>query len=472
MTISSATYGPATLTPNTYCFTSSVSINGVLTLNALGDGNAVFYLITSPGTSISINSNILTTNGANPCNVFIVTPQSVNINTIVTIHAYILSSQTISTISGVKIVGGLMASGNVNPNSLTVTMCITTACPAYFLCPLNLGNAANITVISSGNLRNSAGGTTTGNVASAFGSISAYPPGTLVGGVKYVGTSQATNALTTMTNIQDAVDIYPCTHTLGTTLSGTITQGVYCAPGSLTINAVLTLNAQGNSGSVFYIISQTTLTINANIIASNGTLPCNVYITSWASQLTVSSNVQFVGIVSSWNRLTLNNGANVVGRLSSLNNEVRLNNNIITPCSATGCVAGCTNQTCAPSSGACCVSNSQCYFTSSYNCTLLNGVFNANATSCNSTICQAPINLSRFCFINSGGSCTTYFSYYSFNTITLNISSTLNNYFSCNGVNMGNVGQPTLFLPGNQTRIWMYNSTGCLNCTWTVNTGG
>jgi hypothetical protein len=176
VTIPSPNYGPATLTPGIYCFTNSANFVGTITLNGQGDPNAPFYIITSGGGSITFNFNILVINGANPCNVYFITSQSVNINTAVTINGYILSSQTISITSGVVINGGVFAFGSLNINSLTVNMCVVTACPSYFLCPLNLGVASNFTLLATNGISNVAGGTTTGDVATTGGSISAFPP--------------------------------------------------------------------------------------------------------------------------------------------------------------------------------------------------------------------------------------------------------------------------------------------------------
>jgi hypothetical protein len=316
-----------------------------------------------------------------------------------------------------------------------------------------------------------------------------------------------------MNTIMDDVWTYPCTSTLGSSLSGTITQGVYCRTGSLTINGMLTLNAQGDSSNLFYIVVRDALKINFNILLSNGALPCNVYIMSWQNRITLSSNTIVNGIISSWDRVNINNNAMVNGKISSLDDTIRLNNNIITPCPSDGCLptvnitspilrtcctptaqcyvttltnctslngtfntnsTNCNSTTCASivtTVGACCTSNTQCYVTTQNNCTTnLNGIFNPNATSCNSTVCQARITPEPYCFINGGSWCITYFSYLSLNTVNITISSASNNYFKCNGINFGNIGQPTLFLPGNQTRVWSYNSTGCIECEWRINT--
>jgi hypothetical protein len=105
-------------------------------------------------------------------------------------------------------------------------------------------------------------------------------------------------------------------------------------------------------------------------------------------------------------------------------------------------------------------------------CASLGGVFNSGM-SCSGYICQKAIFLSTYCFDNErrGIYCTTYFSYNSLNTIPITIASTLNNFVTCNSINLGNIGQPIIFNPGNNERIWAINSTFCQNCVWRLNTG-
>ena len=65
--------GGMTLVPGVYCFASSAGLTGTLTLDALGDPNAVWIfqiastLITAASTPVS---RVLVTNGGQNCNVF------------------------------------------------------------------------------------------------------------------------------------------------------------------------------------------------------------------------------------------------------------------------------------------------------------------------------------------------------------------------------------------------------------------
>ena len=58
------------LTPKVYCITTLASINGTLTLNALGNPNAVFVIKVNGALSTSIATQILLINSANFKNVY------------------------------------------------------------------------------------------------------------------------------------------------------------------------------------------------------------------------------------------------------------------------------------------------------------------------------------------------------------------------------------------------------------------
>jgi len=62
--------GGLTLVPGTYCFSSSASLTGTLTLDAQGDRNAQFVFQIGSTLITATNSTVVLTNGAFNCNVF------------------------------------------------------------------------------------------------------------------------------------------------------------------------------------------------------------------------------------------------------------------------------------------------------------------------------------------------------------------------------------------------------------------
>src|SRR4029079_5966203 len=61
--LSGTDLGGLTLTPGVYCFSSSAQLTGILTLNALGNPNAVWVFQT--GSTLTTAGSVLMTNGGN-----------------------------------------------------------------------------------------------------------------------------------------------------------------------------------------------------------------------------------------------------------------------------------------------------------------------------------------------------------------------------------------------------------------------
>jgi hypothetical protein len=62
--------GGLTLEPGVYCFTSTAGLTGNLTLNALGNPDAVFIFQVASGLTTATGSSVTLINGAQACNVF------------------------------------------------------------------------------------------------------------------------------------------------------------------------------------------------------------------------------------------------------------------------------------------------------------------------------------------------------------------------------------------------------------------
>jgi hypothetical protein len=100
-----AAWGGQTLTPGTYCQTTSPTISGTLTLS----GNGVFIfktgstLVTAPGATVAL------INGAQPCNVFWQVSSSATLDTTTTFVGTIMALSSITINNGVTIQGRALA---------------------------------------------------------------------------------------------------------------------------------------------------------------------------------------------------------------------------------------------------------------------------------------------------------------------------------------------------------------------------
>jgi hypothetical protein len=107
----------------------------------------------------------------------------------------------------------------------------------------------------------------------------------------------------------------------------TLTRGVYKTDANVTIQAGdLHLDAQGDPNSVWIFSIGGTLTTGApygNIVLTNGALAKNVY---WrtAGTTIIGEGTAFYGNVFAWEQVNVLAGANITGRLFSVNEQVTL----------------------------------------------------------------------------------------------------------------------------------------------------
>jgi hypothetical protein len=122
-----------TLVPGVYKASSSLEVNGALTLNAGGDPNAV-WIFQAPASTLTTDSgsSMVLTNGAQACNVFWQVGSSATLGTNSTFQGSILALQSISVKTGDTITGRALArNGAVTLDNDTITApgCTTTPTP-------------------------------------------------------------------------------------------------------------------------------------------------------------------------------------------------------------------------------------------------------------------------------------------------------------------------------------------------------
>ena len=115
--------GGLTLTPGVYCFDSSAQLTGTLTLNAVGDPNAVFVFLIGSTLTTASNSAIVAS-GASPCNVFFKVGSSATLGTGTQFSGNILALTSITVNTGASVSGGSFAlNGAVTMDTNTATAC-------------------------------------------------------------------------------------------------------------------------------------------------------------------------------------------------------------------------------------------------------------------------------------------------------------------------------------------------------------
>ena len=115
--------GGLTLTPGVYCFDSSAQLTGTLTLNALGDPNAVFVFLIGSTLTTATNAAVVASGGS-PCNVFFQVGSSATLGTGTQFSGIILALVSITITTGASVSGGSFAlNGAVTMDTNSATAC-------------------------------------------------------------------------------------------------------------------------------------------------------------------------------------------------------------------------------------------------------------------------------------------------------------------------------------------------------------
>jgi len=127
--------GGLTLTPGVYCFSSSAQLTGTLTLDAQGNGNALFVFQMGSTITTASNSSVLLTNGGQACNVFWQVGSSATLGTATAFVGNILALTSITLTTGADVSGRALARNgavtmDTNKVSITCAPCLSDAdCP-------------------------------------------------------------------------------------------------------------------------------------------------------------------------------------------------------------------------------------------------------------------------------------------------------------------------------------------------------
>jgi hypothetical protein len=118
--------GGATLTTGVYCYSSSVGLTGTLTLNALGDPNALFVFKIGSSLTTASSSQVIMINGGAICNIYWVVGSSATLGTGSSFLGNILAVASVTLTTGASLSGRALAqNGAVTLDTNAVTICET-----------------------------------------------------------------------------------------------------------------------------------------------------------------------------------------------------------------------------------------------------------------------------------------------------------------------------------------------------------
>ena len=200
----------------------------------------------------------------------------------------------------------------------------------------SLGTAQSFAVLGGSTVTNTGASVLTGDLGVSPGSaITGFPPGTRTG-TTHAADAAAAQGQSDVTTQYNALASVACTADLtGQDLGGkTLTPGVYCFSTSAQLTGPLTLNAQGNASATFIFKIGSTLTTasGSSVTLSNGGNACGV---AWqvGTSATLGTTTSFIGNLIALSSITLNTGANIVGRALARNGAVTLDTNNISSAS-------------------------------------------------------------------------------------------------------------------------------------------
>jgi Ice-binding-like len=195
-----------------------------------------------------------------------------------------------------------------------------------------LGTAQSFAVLGGSTVTNTGNSVLTGDLGvSPGGAITGFPPGTR-SGATHAADAVALQAQNDVITEYNALASAACSADLtGQDLGGkTLTSGVYCFSSSAQLTGPLTLNAQGNANATFVFKIGSTLTTasGSSVALINGGNPCGV---AWqiGSSATLGTTTSFIGNLIALTSITLNTGANIIGRALARNGAVTLDTNNI-----------------------------------------------------------------------------------------------------------------------------------------------
>lgn len=204
-----------------------------------------------------------------------------------------------------------------------------------------LGTAQSFAVLGGSTVTNTGPSVITGDLGVSPGSaVVGFLPG-IVTGTIHAGDATAAQAQDDATTFYNSLAAAACSDDLtGQDLGGlTLTSGVYCYSSSAQLTGTLTLNAQGNANATFIFQTGSTLTTasGSSVVLINGGNPCGV---AWqiGSSATLGTTTSFIGNLVALTDITLNTGADIIGRALARNGAVTLDTNDITfaPCTSGG----------------------------------------------------------------------------------------------------------------------------------------
>ncbi len=235
-----------TLVPGVYCFSSSGSLTGTLTLNAQGNPNAVWVFKTGSTFITGSNASVVLINGAQNCNVFWQVGSSATLGSGTTFVGNILALTSITLNTNALLSGRALARNGavtMDSNVVAVSAC---AVPPITPIPPTVGKAFSPATINAGGNSNLT--ITLSNADTSNATLSAPLTDTLPSGVVVASGGQSNTCGGTLTAVVGGSTVTLTGASIPANGSCTVSVPVTAASGGNYINSIAAGALQTNNG--------------------------------------------------------------------------------------------------------------------------------------------------------------------------------------------------------------------------------
>ncbi|MFT7613666.1 MAG: hypothetical protein ACI9J3_002641, partial [Parvicellaceae bacterium] len=321
-----------TLNAGVYTIAGAGSLAGVLTLDGLGDTNAVFIFRFGGAFAVGAASSVVLTNDARYCNIYWVAEGALSVGANSIMKGTLLANNAaVSAANGSNIEGRLLSTTGAiafGPATIGIPVCTSVPPPPPPVpdpcCSFGYGSAIDFVLFTSnGALSNSGTSTFTGDIGSDLGSISGFGAPTIVNGTIYNTDAVTAQAKVDLATAYTQLMAVPCTgcntHAPAFGSGETLTTGVYTIAGAGSLAGVLTLDGLGDTNAVFIFRFGGAFATGAlsSVVLINGARYCNVY---WVAEGAVSmgaSTIMKGTMITNNAAVSAGASCDIVGRMLS-----------------------------------------------------------------------------------------------------------------------------------------------------------
>jgi hypothetical protein len=340
--VTDATHTPAfggseTLTPGVYTVAGAGSLAGSLTLDALGDTNALFIFRFGGAYATGASSSVILTNGARSCKVFWVAEGAITLAASTVMKGTMLANHAaVSAAASCNIEGRMLSTTGAiafGPAIISIPPCNSDSSlpPISSCCNPNFGATIDFVIFTSnGAVSNVGNSNLTKNVGTDLGSFTGFGTATVIGSMHNADslTNQAKTDLSSLYNELISMPETNSTHAPAFGSGEILTAGIYTIASAGSLAGNLTLDAQSDTNAVFIFKIRGAFSVAAasSMTLVNSASSCSVFwVTEGAISIGAGSLMEGTYIANNAAISMLADG-NLKGRLFSTTGAIAIDN--------------------------------------------------------------------------------------------------------------------------------------------------